>query len=176
MCKRCGRAPTLRYTAGRTWKQAAGRDVFCNNYPYVTEGDTLYMLESVGPVSAAGAGDVDASNARWCSFDPCRTDEIHVENATDISGLLCDLSGGFFTACTTSNAVHTVKVLNIWEDSLAGAAARNAAACLCCTGRIKLTGPLNKFNIQCTTEYDAVVTGIGTVDQLSYGECAQSTA
>ena len=44
---------TTRYTPGRRWKQEAGHEVFCNNY--VIEGDTLYMLESVGPVSAAAA-------------------------------------------------------------------------------------------------------------------------
>ena len=42
--------------------------MFCNNY--VIEGDTLYMLESVGPVSAAAAGDVDASKAIECPLAP----------------------------------------------------------------------------------------------------------
>jgi len=58
----------FKYTAGRTWKQAAGREVFCNNY--IVEGDTLYMLESVGPVSAASAGDVDASKTIECPLAP----------------------------------------------------------------------------------------------------------
>ena len=53
--------------------------MFCNNY--VIEGDTLYMLESVGPVSAAAA-DIECpmapDPAGWLLRTRTRPRTVHI--------------------------------------------------------------------------------------------------